>query len=481
MTSANERFAVSAAGLRELHADRSPASHVAELVQNAFDEVATFCEVLITPGIVRGTTSIVVTDDGPGFQDITHAWTLMAPTPKRGQPDKRGRFNLGEKTLISVARSASIETVGHTITFPETGGREARRNRRTAGTVVTVIMPWSRQQAAQLEKELHYFFPPSGCRLIVNNREVPRTEPVVSHEATLRTVLQNGPGKPMRSTTRRTTLEIHQRRRDTAWLYEMGIPVQEIACAWDVDVQQKVPMPPNRDTVGRAYLQDLYAEVLNATHHLMAGDEFANTWIRTAIEDDRATDDAIRTTKVQKFGAKTAMWSPDHDANLQAVDAGYQILHPRTMSEVERRKMRRIAGVESTHQLFGQRQVEAAPAELNPTRQAFAQWIAELATRVGLSARIQFIRAPDATTMAQCTAHTANPTITINVSQCPDSWLAERGHPQITLIIHELAHAYADTPGGHGPAWGEACAQVGGRIAADREILQLEHINHQPE
>ena len=37
-------------------------------------------------GTVRGTTSIVVTDDGPGFQDITHAWTLMAPTPKRANP-----------------------------------------------------------------------------------------------------------------------------------------------------------------------------------------------------------------------------------------------------------------------------------------------------------------------------------------------------------------------------------------------------------
>ena len=97
MTTANERFAISATGLRELHADRSPASHVAELIQNAFDEETTYCEVLITPGAVRGTTSIVVTDDGPGFQDITHAWTLMAPTPKRGQPDKRGRFNLGRK------------------------------------------------------------------------------------------------------------------------------------------------------------------------------------------------------------------------------------------------------------------------------------------------------------------------------------------------------------------------------------------------
>ena len=147
------------------------------------------------------------------------------------------------------------------------------------------------------------------------------------------------------------------------------------------------------------------------------------------------------------------MWSPDHDANLPAVDAGYQVLHPRTMSEVERRKMREIAGVESTHRLFGHREVHSEAVELNPTREAFAQWVVELAALVGLRTEVQFVRAPD-TAMAPCNANTKTTIVTINVSHYPDPWLAQRGHPQLDLIIHELAHAYADTPGGHGLGWG---------------------------
>ena len=68
--------------------------------------------------------------------------------------------------------------------------------------------------------------------------------------------------------------------------------------------------------------------------------------------------------------------------------------------------------------------------------------------------------------MAQCSSRASNPAVTINVSHRPDSWLAQREHSQLALIIHELAHAYADTPGGRGPAWGEACAQVGGKNSA---------------
>ena len=40
---------------------------------------------------------------------------------------------------------------------------------------------------------------------------------------------------------------------------------------------QKVPMPPNRDTVSASYLQDIAAEVLGTTYHLMSGDDSLKT------------------------------------------------------------------------------------------------------------------------------------------------------------------------------------------------------------
>ena len=126
-----ERFSVSAEGLRQLNASRPPWSLVKELIQNAWDEApdATSCDVTITPR-PNGTTVIAVEDDGPGFAEISHAWTLMADTPKRANPTKRGRFNLGEKEIISVAVSAKIETAGTTVTFPAKGGRKTSPNER---------------------------------------------------------------------------------------------------------------------------------------------------------------------------------------------------------------------------------------------------------------------------------------------------------------------------------------------------------------
>ena len=76
-TKSRERFAVSTAGLRELHAGRPPWTLVNELIQNSWDEApeATFCVVQVDPGASPGTTEITVTDDGPGFRDPSDAWT----------------------------------------------------------------------------------------------------------------------------------------------------------------------------------------------------------------------------------------------------------------------------------------------------------------------------------------------------------------------------------------------------------------------
>ena len=201
-----ERLAVSTQGMRELHAGRAPWSLAKELIQNSWDESpeATVCTVEVKPLVKgrkeeRSRTVITVTDDGPGFADIRDAYTLMGSTPKRGDPAKRGRFNVGEKEIISVATEATIATVGRTVVFPASGGREVKRNRRKRGTEVTVVMPWSVSKRQELVDMLRRFRP-TDCRLVVNGDEVPRREPVVSRRATLATVLQSGPGEPVRST-----------------------------------------------------------------------------------------------------------------------------------------------------------------------------------------------------------------------------------------------------------------------------------------
>ena len=60
-----------------------------------------------------------VSDDGPGFVDIADA----------GNPAKRGRFNLAEKDFISVALTARVDIVGHTVLF--SAGDAAKSTGRT--------------------------------------------------------------------------------------------------------------------------------------------------------------------------------------------------------------------------------------------------------------------------------------------------------------------------------------------------------------
>ena len=473
-----ERLAVSTQGMRELHAGRAPWSLAKELIQNSWDESpeATVCTVEVKPLVKgrkedRSRTVITVTDDGPGFADIRDAYTLMGSTPKRGDPAKRGRFNVGEKEIISVATEATIATVGRTVVFPASGGREVKRNRRKRGTEVTVVMPWSVSKRQELVDMLRRFRP-TDCRLVVNGDEVPRREPVVSRRATLATVLQGGPGEPIRPTNRQTVLDILEPLDGERWLYEMGIPIQPIDLAYDVDVQQKVPMPPNRDTVNKTYLRDISAEVLNATHHLLDGDDFADSWVRTAIEDERIEAPAVKTTVEKRYGDRVAMWSSYRDANMRAAEGGYEVLHPRSMSPEERTHMRELGGLRSTNELFGNGEmVVPEPVQPNAAQSGFALWVAGLASLCGLEATVALIRAKT-TVRADCTANSRTPTVRFNVYHLSDEWFARCGPDQLELVVHELGHAVSDKPMEHGPAWGEACCWIAGRLLdADVESL----------
>ena len=53
---------------------------------------------------------------------------------------------------------------------------------------------------------------------------------------------------------------------DERRLYEMGIPVDTIACPWDVDIMQKIPLGESRDTVKASYITKVYTVILNDRH-----------------------------------------------------------------------------------------------------------------------------------------------------------------------------------------------------------------------
>lgn len=459
-----ERFNVDTAGMRQLHQKRNPAQLVKELIQNSFDEDAGECSVNIMVELEG--VRVIVEDDGPGFRDIRDAYTLMGDTPKRMNPEARGRFNMGEKEVLSVARWARIETAGATVEFPETGGRTVRENSRRRGTRITAMMPWGNDEAVRLAEGLATFRPPEGIAFTVNGLEVPRAEPVRIHSAVLETVIQDEPGQPLRPTRRKTAIHILPQRGGVSRIFEMGIPIQEIESPFSVDIMQKVPMPPNRDTVSESYLNRVYTEVLNATHDILLEDDFGENWIRTAVEHRAIGEGAVKQVIRGRYGEKVVTWSSNQDANMKATDAGYEVVHPRSLGKEEIKNMRSLGGLQSANDVFGRKGADN-PEVITPeeVQKRFAEWVRGLGALAGKEVTPVFIRDEDSNEIASCTMNTDNPVMRLNTHHLDTEFFMGRGEEQLDLIIHELGHAEMDGKMSHGPKWGEACCRVAARIA----------------
>ena len=473
---APERFAVSHLGMRQIHAGRPPWMLMKELVQNIWDEApeTTICRVDIRPADTgEHLLGVRVEDDGPGFADIADAWTLMKNTPNHENPSKRSRFsNLGEKGLVSMAVEAVIETAGHTVHFPRIGGRIAPSNNRQRGTVITALMHWPMIQPEEL-LSLMKKFRPNGCSLEINGKTVPEREPKLVITASLDTVIYNSDTGTVGTMPRWTEIHLLPRTDEETWLYEMGIPIQKTQYHWDIDVQQKIPMQPNQDTVLESYLADIYAELLNATHTKTETNQFSEQWVKTAMKSPRVDSAAVKSVVKGRYGNQVLLESPrDKESNLRAVKEGYRLVDPSTLSPKEKERFQKDAGLKTASAIFRRRKAQSAPVppEQLPQYEGFAAWAKSQAALCELDATIEFIESPKALKIEDCTANRKNLIIRFNTAhpQLQDDFFQPPfGRMEhMKLLIHELGHALSNNPSKHGPAWGEGATRAGAMIAA---------------
>ena len=337
------RFEVSTEGMKQLHDGRPLWSLVKELVANVWDEESTICKVAIAPSYRLSHNAecidITVEDNAGGFKDVDDAFTLMAPTAKRMDSAVRGRFNIGEKEIISIALHAEIETVGTTVYFPEGGGRELTSNDRTVGTLISVRVERPHTEVQETVDALFGFLPPSNITYTINGVEPERRTFIERTSGRLPTVVAGGVGEPLRLRKRVTDIDIYTPLvGQSGHIYEMGVTIQPIDAPYDVDVQQKVPMPPNRDTVTAAYLQRVYSEVLQVVATDLEASQASETWVQAGVEDRKTPDSTVAEVMAVKLGTKAVLWSSDTHANEMAHDAGMDIIHPRTLSKRERER-----------------------------------------------------------------------------------------------------------------------------------------------
>lgn len=347
-------FEVDKGGLAKLLEKRGKEFVIYELVQNAWDTDAHTAEVSLRASDVHGMANLKVTDDHPeGWKDLTHAWTLFAESEKKGNPEKRGRFNLGEKLVLALCKEATIETTTGGVRF-DGEGRHSIKTKNPSGSVFTASVKMTKAEIEGVAKSVKRLLPPSGCATIFNGEKIPCRKPLREIEATLPTEIADAEGN-LRRSARKTKIEVVALLPgEVATIFEMGIPVVELAGGdkWHYNIMQKVPLNSDRDNVTPSYLQEVRTLVLNEMYKELTPEDATNFAIRDALADEKVSKEAVETVMTLKYGEKRVISDPsDPEANNIAVLQGYTVIPPRSLSKDEWENVRKYEAAKPAGQV----------------------------------------------------------------------------------------------------------------------------------
>lgn len=354
MAKSKNWFEVDKGGLAKLLEKRGKEFVIYELVQNAWDTDAHTVEVSLRAS-VHGMADLKVTDDHPeGWKDLTHAWTLFAESEKKGNPEKRGRFNLGEKLVLALCKEATIETTTGGVRF-DGEGRHSIKTKSPSGSVFTASVKMTRGEIEEVTKAVKKLLPPSGCATIFNGEKISYRKPLREIEVTLPTEIADAEGN-LRRSARKTKIEVVTLLPgEVPTIFEMGIPVVGLSQGgdkWHYNVMQKVPLNSDRDNVTPSYLQEVRTLVLNEMYRELTPEDASNFAVRDALADEKVSKEAVETVMTLKFGTKRVISDPsDPEANNIAVLQGYTVIPPRSFSKDEWENIRKYEAAKPAGQV----------------------------------------------------------------------------------------------------------------------------------
>jgi hypothetical protein len=450
MATANKQwFNIDRAGLAKLLERRGIEFAVFELIQNAWDEAGvTRVDVILQPAQVQGGYSeLTVVDNAPeGFADLRHAYTLFAESAKKVNAEQRGRFNIGEKLVLSLCKWAFITTTKGCVMFT-VNGRSTKKTRREFGTEFHALIKMNSEQRERVAVEIKKLIAPAGIVTTFNGEQLPdyawRLEREL--ECTLPTEVADAEGI-LRRTSRKTAVRCYNLSNgEPAMIYEMGIPVCEHDCAFHVDVQQKVPLTIDRENVSTKFLRAMRTAVFNETHTLLDSEAVNHEWAQTAIESGDAKPEAVRDYMEKRFGELRASYDmSDPESNNKAVANGYTLVHGSMLSKAAWENARGAEAITPAGRLFPTHTggfVCFEPAELTDGMRAVADYTKLLGKLLlGINVRVEF--GEQASREAACYGSAR---LQFNVRNLGKHWFDLDGNRLAVddLIIHEFGHEYA--------------------------------------
>ncbi len=330
ITKRDQWVVVSMDGFGQLMASRPKVAVLYDLIQNAIDEdVKTVDVKLESISGRRGRARLTVEDDSPeGFADLTDAYTMYKPSKKKGDPTKRGRFNEGEKFVLSQCDSATITTTTGTVMFDD-DGRTTSRATRPCGSVFDGIVRWTQDDVEEVLKAVQHLLVPEGVTVTINGSVMVGREPIKRIMGislpTIR-VSESGVFRPTSRSTCVDVVRVDPTNGEKPHIYEMGIPVVEIDTPWHINVDQKVPLNRDRDNVTPAYRRTLLGAVLEETHGLLDEEETSAVWVTDAIPG--ANEDTVKSVMDTRHGEGWVIGTPsDREADKNAIAHGYQVVN----------------------------------------------------------------------------------------------------------------------------------------------------------
>lgn len=469
----NKWFEIDKAGLGKLIERHKKGRLLAELIQNALDEDVSGVEVSITPLPNKPLAEIVVIDDSPeGFRNLADSYTLFAESYKKSDPKKRGRFNFGEKLVLSLCREASLCTTTGTVVFKGNGDRKMRPSaRRDRGSEFKAVMRMNRSEVDDSIAFLHTLLIPVSVRVAINGDVVAPRDAIQAFEASLETEVSDDEGV-LQSRLRRTTIELFEPKQgEVASLYEMGLPVVETGDKYHVNILQKVPLNLNRDNVRPAYLRRIRTMVFNQMHAQLDSEDTSSAWVQEATSQPDCSNEAISTFLTVKFGENRASYDPsDVEAGKRIQAAGGIVVTGSMLNRDQWRKAKqanaiRPAGVICPSPKPFSDDPNAPTAEpLDPKNwtqgmQSIAKYATFLARELmEVPLRVVFYQIPN-----RFLACYGDQTLTFNLQYLGHDWFNQGPTEAVDeLLIHEFGHQFS---GDHlSDDYYEALCRLGARL-----------------
>jgi hypothetical protein len=468
-------FEVDRKGLAKLLQDRGVAFVLYELLANAWDAPGTSLVRVILEPIAGGPRArLTIMDDAPGgFTLLEHAWTLFAESERKTNAEARGRWNLGEKLVLSMCESAEVITTTGGVRFDK-DGRHMLRRKRTSGSSFAATIRLPKKQVEEVLEAAKLVIPPPSVTVMINGGSLPRPVPVRAiPNCTLATEIADGEYGVLRKSRRATTVRLYQPTGQGARLCEMGIPVVATDLPWTVDVAQKIPLTLDRGNVAPGFLRELRVIVLNHMAEKLPEAAINEPWVRQACSGEDAAPAAVRTVLTRRYGADAVAYDPtDLEGTKLSVAAGTTVVYPASLSAGEWKNARKADLLPPAGTVTPSPRVLCSENGIPPEDPETwkPEWTRRAAEIVRLS-QVLFGFKVVVQIQKQCLSVNARAwygmggVLTLHVWKLGNEWFKRplADEDVLSLIIHELAHEYAKDHLSN--EYHRACCDLGARLA----------------